>query len=121
MLDYLAVADPLSLADLTVLAGDVAAREAQDWGAAESRARGERAEDAVVYTAHPLFAQRALAALGDDGARHRRTDMVEVFSLHPSAHPATGCGWHRSRWTAMPRSRWLRSSTRRSRRCDWVT
>ena len=88
VLDYLAVADPLSLADLTVLAGDVAAREAQDWGAAESRARGERAEDAVVYTAHPLFAQRALAALGDDGARHRRTDVVKVLSLHPSAHPS---------------------------------
>ena len=88
VLDYLAVADPLSLADLTVLAGDVAAREAQDWGAAESRARGERAEDAVVYTAHPLFAQRALAALSDDGARHRRTDVVKVLSLHPSAHPS---------------------------------
>jgi hypothetical protein len=88
VLDYLAVADPLSLADLTVLAGGAAATEAQDWGAAESRARGERAEDAVVYTAHPLFAQRALAALGDDGARRRRTEVVQVLSQHPSAHPS---------------------------------
>ncbi len=88
VLDYLAVADPLSLADLTVLAGDAAAREAQDWGAVESRERGERAEDAVVYTAHPLFAQRALAALGDDGVRRRRTDVVRVLSQHPSSHPS---------------------------------
>jgi hypothetical protein len=88
VLDYLAVADPLSLADLTALAGDAAAREAQEWGAAESRARGERAEDAVVYTADPMFAQRARAALGDDGARRRRTEVVQVLSQHPSEHPS---------------------------------
>jgi len=72
VLDYLAVEEPLSLADLTTLAGDGAVREAQDWGAAETRVRGGRSDDPVVYTAHPLFADRALAALSADGARGRR-------------------------------------------------
>ena len=88
VLDYLAVAEPLSLADLAVLAGDGALRAAEDWGGAETRVRSERTDDAVVYTAHPLFAQRALAALGDDGARRRRTDVVKVLSRHSSAHPS---------------------------------
>src|SRR5271166_1094284 len=66
VLDYLAVEEPLSLADLTVLAGDGAVVEAQDFGAAETRVRGESGDDPVVYTAHPLFADRARAALGAD-------------------------------------------------------
>ncbi len=86
VLDCLAVAEPLSLAELTTLAGDGAVKEAEDWGAAESRVRGERADGVVVYTAHPLFAQRALAALGDDGARRRRTELVNLLSQHPSDH-----------------------------------
>ncbi|OMC17083.1 ATP-binding protein [Mycobacterium sp. SP-6446] len=84
VLDYLAVAEPLSLADLTVLAGDGAVSEAVQWGAAETRVRDERADDPVVYTAHPLFAERARAALGGDGARRRRTELVTRLSEHPS-------------------------------------
>ncbi|MCV7411721.1 AAA family ATPase [Mycobacterium florentinum] len=86
VLDYLAVQEPLSLADLTVLAGDGAVSEAQDWGAAETRVRDEHADDPVVYTAHPLFSERARAALGADGARRRRTELVELQSRHPSEH-----------------------------------
>ncbi len=86
VLDYLAVEEPLSLADLTILAGDGAVREAQEWGAAETRVRGGRSADPVVYTAHPLFAERARAALGDDGARRRRTELVRLLSQHPSDH-----------------------------------
>jgi tetratricopeptide (TPR) repeat protein len=86
VLDYLAVAEPLSLRDLTVLAGDGAVREAEDWGAAETRVRGEREDDPVVYTAHPLFAERARATLGDDGTRRRRTELVRLLSQHPSDH-----------------------------------
>ena len=89
VLDYLAVAEPLSMADLAVLAGDGAVTEAEDWGGAETRVRGERADDAVVYTAHPLFAQRALAALGGQGgtgARRRRTELVTLLSQHPLDH-----------------------------------
>ncbi|WAJ44033.1 AAA family ATPase [Mycobacterium sp. Aquia_216] len=86
VLDYLAIEEPLSLADLTVLAGDGAVREAQDWGAAETRVRDEHAEDPVVYTAHPLFSARARAALGADGARKRRTELVTLRSRRPSEH-----------------------------------
>ena len=86
VLDYLAVEEPLSLADLTVLAGDGAVSEAVEWGAAETRVRDERGGDPVVYTAHPLFAERARAALGDDGARRRRTKLVTLRSDHPSDH-----------------------------------
>ncbi len=84
VLDYLCVEEPLSLADLTTLAGDGAVTEAEEWGAAETRVRG--ADDPVVYTAHPLFAERARAALGDDGARRRRTEVVTLRSRHPSEH-----------------------------------
>jgi hypothetical protein len=76
VLDYLAVEEPLSLADLTVLAGDGAVSEAVEWGAAETRVRDERGGDPVVYTAHPLFAERARAALGDDGPGIRSTKVV---------------------------------------------
>jgi tetratricopeptide (TPR) repeat protein len=86
VLDYLAVEEPLSLADLTILAGDGAVREAEDWGAAETRVRAERVDEPVVYTAHPLFAERARAALGKDGARRRRTELVTLLSQHPSDH-----------------------------------
>ena len=86
VLDYLAIVEPLSLADLTLVAGDGAVRDAQDCGAAETRLRGTGADDTMVYTAHPLFAQRALAALGDDGARRLRTELVTLLSQHPSDH-----------------------------------
>ncbi|BBX42403.1 AAA family ATPase [Mycobacterium simiae] len=86
VLDYLAVEEPLSLADLTALAGDGAVAEAQDWGAAETRVRDEHSDEPVVYTAHPLFAERARAALGADGARQRRTEVVRLRSKHPPQH-----------------------------------
>lgn len=86
VLDYLAVAEPLSLADLSVLAGADAVSAARDCGAVETRARGGASDDPVVYTAHPLFAERARVALGGDGARRRRTDVVRLLSQHPSEH-----------------------------------
>jgi len=84
VLDYLAVQEPLSLADLTTLAGDGAVAQAEEWGAAETRVRGE--DEPVVYTAHPLFAERARAALGRDGARRRRTELVTLLTRHASEH-----------------------------------
>lgn len=86
VLDYLAVAEPLSLADLTALAGEGAVDQAVELGAAETRSRGGRSEDPVVYTAHPLFAERALATLGAEDARRRRTEVVGVLSQRPSEH-----------------------------------
>jgi len=82
VLDYLAVEEPLALTDLTVLAGEGAVTQAQEWGAAETRERGVP----VVYTAHPLFAERARAALGTDGARRRRTEIVTLLSRRPPEH-----------------------------------
>ena len=87
VLEYLAVQEPLSLADLTTLAGDGAVGQAEDLGAVETRMRGLNGpDDAVVYTAHPLFAERARVALGADGARQRRADLVTLLSQHPLDH-----------------------------------
>ncbi|MEI7715492.1 MAG: AAA family ATPase, partial [Mycobacterium sp.] len=86
VLHYLAVAEPLSLADLTTLAGDGAVQEAVTWGAAETRLRGGRGSDPVVYTAHPLFAERARAALGPDEERRLRTDVVDLLAQQPLDH-----------------------------------
>lgn len=86
VLDYLAIQEPLSLADLTILAGAGAVNEAEDWGAAETRVPGGRTDGPVVYTAHPLFAERARAALGADGTRSRRTDLVTLQSERTSDH-----------------------------------
>lgn len=86
VLEYLAVCEPLSLTDLTVLAGDGAVAEAVKWGAAETRVRGGASEDPVVYTAHPQFAERARAALDSDDARQRRTELVNLMSQSPPDH-----------------------------------
>lgn len=89
VLDYLAVAEPLTLADLTALAGAGAVGEAEDLGAAETRARGgssDGPDEPVVYTAHPLFAERALAALDPDDARRRRGEVVALLSRRASDH-----------------------------------
>lgn len=86
VLEYLAVAEPLSVADLAALAGDGAVAEAVKWGAAETRSRGGSSDDPVVYTAHPLFAERTRAALDPDDARQRRTDLVKLLSQRPCEH-----------------------------------
>jgi tetratricopeptide (TPR) repeat protein len=86
VLDYLAVEEPLPLADLAGLTGDDAVRQAEEFGAAETRLRGGRGPDPVLYTAHPLFAEQARVALGDDASRRLRTDLVTLLSAHPSDH-----------------------------------
>lgn len=86
VLEYLAVAEPLSAAELTALAGDGAVDDAVRWGAAETRVRGGSSDDPVVYTAHPLFAERMRAALDPDEARQRRTDLVKLLSRRRTEH-----------------------------------
>lgn len=86
VLDYLAIAEPLTIADLTVLAGDGAVSQAEDLGAAETRVRNHDDDEPVVYTAHPLFGERARFALGTEGARQRRTQVVTLLSGHPCEH-----------------------------------
>lgn len=86
VLDYLAIAEPLSVADLTVLAGEGAVAQAEELGAAETRVRNHDDDEPVVYTAHPLFGERARTALGADGIRQKRTDVVALLSEHPCEH-----------------------------------
>ncbi|BBY38611.1 ATPase AAA [Mycobacterium mantenii] len=86
VLEYLAVAEPLSVADLTALAGEGAVADAVTWGAAETRVRGGTSDDPVVYTAHPLFAERTRVALDPDDARQRRTDLVKLLSQRSPEH-----------------------------------
>lgn len=86
VLDYLAVFEPLALVDLIGLTSADAVRQAEELGAVETRARGGREPDPVVYTAHPLFAERARGALGFAGARARRTEIVGALAARPCAH-----------------------------------
>lgn len=86
VLDYLAVFEPLALVDLTELTSADAIRLAEELGAVETRARGGREPDPVVYTAHPLFAERARDALGADGVRARRAEVVTVLADRPCEH-----------------------------------
>ncbi|MGB5795319.1 MAG: AAA family ATPase, partial [Mycolicibacter algericus] len=62
VLDYLAVIEPLPLADLTQLTSAGAVGQAEELGAVEIRSRGGHGPDPVVYTAHPLFGERARGA-----------------------------------------------------------
>lgn len=86
VLNCLAVTEPLARADLAGLTGDDAIVQAEELGAAETRVRGGRGPDPVVYTAHPLFAERTLVALGADGVRRARTDVVTLLSTHSAEH-----------------------------------
>jgi hypothetical protein len=80
VLDYLAVAEPLSRADLAALAGEHAVDEAEADGAVASD------DDAMVRAAHPLYSDRVRAALAPDTARALRTSLVERLAARPSGH-----------------------------------
>lgn len=89
VLDYLAVIEPLPLAELTQLTSADAVDQAEELGAVEIRARGGHGPDPVVYTAHPLFGERARGALGapdGEAARRLRTEVVAVLSNRPCSH-----------------------------------
>ncbi|GFG70372.1 AAA family ATPase [Mycolicibacter senuensis] len=89
VLDYLAVIEPLPLADLIRLTGADAVGQAEELGAVEIRSRGGHGPDPVVYTAHPLFGERARDALGGpegEAARRLRTEAIAVLSDRPCEH-----------------------------------
>jgi hypothetical protein len=88
VLDYLAVHEPLALADLRILTSSDAIEAATAAGAVEVHLRGPNADDPMVFTAHPLFAQRAFEALGDDGRRRLRTDLVPLLAARRRDHPS---------------------------------
>ena len=76
VLEFLAVADPMPLADLSGLAGDAAVQAA-------------RAEDAItvvdgiVRAAHPLYADAARAQMSDEDLHARRSALYERLSGQP--------------------------------------
>ncbi|MFV0494201.1 AAA family ATPase [Mycobacterium sp.] len=86
VLAYLSLVEPLTVADLDTVAGGGAVEQAQDLGAAEIRVRND--DEPVVYTAHPLFAERARAALGREEVRRCRTELVELLARHRCDHPS---------------------------------
>lgn len=86
VVEFLSILEPLTLDDLNVLAGDGAVGQAEELGAAETQVRNHDDQRPVVYTAHPLFAVRMRAALGDDGTRRRRTELVRLLAGHPAEH-----------------------------------
>ena len=79
-LDYLALAEPLRRDDLTALAGDHAVEQAEAAGAVTVD------DDAMVYSAHPLYAARAGAAQAPDTARALRMSLVGKLAAAPSGH-----------------------------------
>jgi hypothetical protein len=83
VLDFLAVAEPLSRSDLAALAGQDALNDAESLGAVAS---DDSEDGAFVYPAHPLYTGRARAALAPDTARALRTSLVQRLAGRPSKH-----------------------------------
>ncbi|MET0703304.1 MAG: ATP-binding protein [Mycobacterium sp.] len=88
VLAYLAVHEPLALADLRTLTSSDAIDAATAAGAVEVHLRGPNGDDPMVFTAHPQFGRRAYAALGEDRARALRTDLVPVLAARRRDHPS---------------------------------
>lgn len=80
VLDLLAAAEPLSRDDLAAIAGDDAVGKAEAAGAVAVGG------DAMVYPAHPLYTDRARAALAPGAARALRSSLVEQLAARPSEH-----------------------------------
>jgi tetratricopeptide (TPR) repeat protein len=72
-LNFLAVTDPMPLADLTALAGEGAVAAATDAGAVT-------VVDDVVRAAHPLYAGEALEAMSLEELHARRAELYEQLS-----------------------------------------
>lgn len=81
-LEWLAVEDPLPLADLTALAGVRAVDAAARAGAV--RIEGD-AEHEVAHAGHPLFLDAVRDLAGGPGLRRLRTELVERMSAHRPA------------------------------------
>lgn len=81
VLDYLAVQDPLRLADLVELTGSAAVESADSHGAV--RTEPARGEDSVVYPGHPLYTDTVRHALAEDQARELRSKLVNLLSGRP--------------------------------------
>jgi DNA-binding NarL/FixJ family response regulator/chromosome segregation and condensation protein ScpB len=81
VLEYLAVEEPLTVADLSALTDRDAIEQAEELDAIEVHERGR---DLVVHSAHPLYAEEIRASLGRLAARRLRTELVAQLSSRPS-------------------------------------
>jgi DNA-binding NarL/FixJ family response regulator len=81
VLEYLAVEEPLTLADLSALTDRAAIEQGEDLNAIEVHERGQ---DLVVHSAHPLYTEGVRASLGRLATRRLRTELVAQLSLRPT-------------------------------------
>ena len=81
VLEYLAVEEPLMLADLSALTNRAAVEQAEDLNAIEVHERGD---DLVVHSAHPLYTEGVRASLGRLATRRLRTELVAQLSSRPA-------------------------------------
>jgi hypothetical protein len=80
VLRYLAVHDPLTLADLVALTGEEAVEQAVAAGALRL---GRDGDDRVVHPAHPLYTERVRAGLSQEQLRRLASSLVERLSDPP--------------------------------------
>jgi energy-coupling factor transporter ATP-binding protein EcfA2 len=85
VLDLLSVAEPIPLADLVSLTSDDAVRSAEGLGAVETL---RRAGLAMVYTAHPLFAERTRMAHSDADTRRLCGRLLPLMKASAREHPS---------------------------------
>jgi DNA-binding NarL/FixJ family response regulator len=83
VLEYLSIEDPLTVSDLSAVAGRDAVEEAEAAGAVTVTARGH---ELVVHPAHPLYTEGLRASIGRLAARRLRTKLVEQLSGRDAAH-----------------------------------
>ena len=76
VLRYLAVHDPLPVADVATLAGAGAVEAAQWCGAV-------RVDEGMAHCVHPLFLESVRSTVGGPGLRRLRTGLVEQLSTTP--------------------------------------
>jgi DNA-binding NarL/FixJ family response regulator len=81
VLEYLAVEEPLTLADLSALTDRGAIEQAEELNAIEVHERGH---DLVVHSAHPLYTESVRASLGRLATRRLRTELVAQLSSRPT-------------------------------------
>ena len=83
VLKYLAVEEPLTLAELSALTGREAIEQAEDLNIVEVTGDGD---GLVVRSAHPLYTEQVRASLGRVATRRLRTQLVAQLSSRLSTH-----------------------------------
>ena len=114
VLEYLAVEDPLPLADICALAGADAVEQAEASGAVVV---GEH----EVRSAHRLLVDAVGDALGGPEQRGCAPNWSTGRPPHRHAASSTGCDWRCWHWTVIAPHRCPSSSRPPRKRCDSAT